>query len=64
VPTPCTSLLFTGKERSNPLRPAPRLPCLLVPSSQVPPEKRDDFEDTWREAAFKTIKEDGNRIYS
>jgi hypothetical protein len=30
---------------------------------QVPPEAREDFEDDWEEAAFKTIKEDGNTVF-
>jgi len=30
----------------------------------VPPDAREDFESVWTDAAYKTVKEDGNRIYS
>lgn len=35
----------------------------LPTSNQVPPGEAEGFVDTWKDAAEKTIKEEGNRMY-
>jgi hypothetical protein len=33
------------------------------PPAQVPPEMKTEFQGMWEDAAYKTIKEDGNIRY-